>query len=185
MFRTFPDCGFVHALGGMLLPDCPRCVLSRSKHANGVKSKHTPQGAAAFIARGKPLVSYHVPGFNGQAVAEYMGSGVTISTPTGVAISGCEVYLNTRHDSINAVSRLPLGLILGSGITPSCQFAAQHATLCDIEGKWGDDPHYFFESDVDKASKLATGVYVPLPPCFKCGIVPWRLGQLCPSCAHP
>jgi hypothetical protein len=169
----------------MLLPDCPRCVLSRSKHADGIKIKHTPSGAAAFSAGGKRFVSYHVPGFDAQAVAAYMGSGVPVSTPTGGAISGCEVYLNTEHDSINAVSRLPLGQIPGSGITPSGQYAAQHATLCDIEGKSGDGPHYLFESDADKARKIAGGIYVPLPPCSRCGIVPWRPGQLCPSCAHP
>ena len=177
-----PDCGHEHELGSMLLPDCPRCVLARSQHAGGIKVKHTPSGAAAASAGGASWLSYHVHGFDPQAVADYMGSGVPIA---GGAISGCEVYLNTKHNSINAVSRLPLGQIQGSGITPTGQYAAHHATLCDLEGKSGDGPHYFFESDADVARKIADGTYALLPLCSGCGLVRWRAGQLCPRCAKP
>lgn len=133
-------------------------------------------------AGGASWLSYHVHGFDAQAVADYMGSGVAVS---GGAISGCEVYLNTKHNSINAVSKLPLGQIQGSGITPTGQYAAHHATLCDLEGKSGDGPHYFFESDADVARKIADGTYALLPLCSGCGLVRWRAGQLCPRCAKP
>ena len=169
----------------MLLPVCPRCVLKKSNHPAGIKKKHTHSGALAESAKGKALVSYHTPAFNGQKVADYMGIGVPVVTPTGVETSGCVLYRHRDFDSINAISHLPLGQIPGSGVTQSGAHAAQHATLCDIEGKSGDGPHYFFESDTEIQRKIKDGIYIPLPLCSQCGLRPWRPGQPCPACAAP
>lgn len=183
-----PDCGHEHELGSMLLPVCPRCVLDESKHPLGMKDKHaTEKGArdalASAIAKGKGdrPISFLIPGINPQAIVDYMASGIV--TPGG-AISGCQLYWNKPNDSINAVSYYPLAQIPGSGITQSSEFAAHFAILCDLEGKSGDRPHLFFESQDRMKKSIDGGLNILCPLCPRCGIAPWRLGGICPYCAR-
>lgn len=182
-----PDCGHEYQLGQMLLSVCTECLNKTLKHPFGIKYKHaTEQGAFESLAkaiakgRGNNPVSYILPGVDPGAIIDYMSNGTTL--PDG-SVSGCHLYLNKKHNSINAYSYFPLGQIPGSGITEDSQFAAQYAIFCDIEGKSNDKQHFFFEHKDAVLKSIKDGNNIICPPCRVCGIARWRPGEPCPYCA--
>jgi hypothetical protein len=159
MQRQCPICSTVYDTDQVAFSECPECIRNRFQATGAILPRHTLSGVQAQ-ASGRPK-SYAA--LDGDKIFDYMAYGPQPGP------SGCVLVRSLVHNSVNAISHMPLGAIPGSGVHPGGgHFAAHFAVLADVEGKSKDGPHFMFEEESRVPLRFNSREWERCPDCKRC-----------------
>lgn len=155
------------------LPECPKCVKDRMTFPFGDDPKHAPIDATSVTK----FKSFRSDQISTESIFDYMSTGDS-TNPTG-----CKVYYSPDHDSFNAVTLKPCGLIPGSGARNGSGWEAHLAILLDIQGRSQKGPHFSFEEIPYFENRIQNGNWKEATKCVDCNeIYVYQAGTKCPAC---